>query len=63
MISVLDTCRLNLSFLFQVKDIIVSPELFSVQNGLLTPTFKNKRPQLRKFFAADVKKLYQLHEQ
>lgn len=42
----------------QVKDIYIFPELFSVENGLLTPTFKNKRPQLRKFFKQQVQELY-----
>ncbi|XP_054745214.1 long-chain-fatty-acid--CoA ligase 1-like [Anastrepha obliqua] len=32
----------------QVKDIYLHPDPFSVQNGLLTPTFKAKRPQLNK---------------
>lgn len=45
-------------FSFQVKDIYIFPELFSVENGLLTPTFKNKRPQLRKFFKQQVQELY-----
>ncbi|KAL4239460.1 Long-chain-fatty-acid--CoA ligase 5 [Mactra antiquata] len=45
-----------------VRDIILYPELFSVQNGLLTPTFKNKRPVLRKHFSADIKELYKKHE-
>ncbi|XP_045213523.2 long-chain-fatty-acid--CoA ligase 1-like isoform X2 [Mercenaria mercenaria] len=44
-----------------VKDIIIHPELFSVENGLLTPTFKNKRPQLRKFFKTQVQELYAKH--
>lgn len=44
-----------------VKDIVLYPELFSVQNGLLTPTFKNKRPQLRKFFSTKIKELYAKH--
>ncbi|XP_052771923.1 long-chain-fatty-acid--CoA ligase 5-like [Mya arenaria] len=44
-----------------VKDIIVYPELFSVDNGLLTPTFKNKRPNLRKFFKTQIQELYKKH--
>ncbi|KAK3598870.1 hypothetical protein CHS0354_008618 [Potamilus streckersoni] len=45
----------------QVKDIILHPELFSVENGLLTPTFKNKRPQLRTTFKSQIENLYKAH--
>lgn len=44
--------------LFQVKDIKLYPELFSVDNGLLTPTFKTKRNELGKFFADDIAQMY-----
>lgn len=42
----------------QVKDIYVYPELFSVENGLLTPTFKSKRHDLKKFFANEIVQMY-----
>jgi len=42
-----------------VKGIKLLPEDFSVENDLLTPTFKLKRPQLKKKFAADIDQLYQ----
>ncbi|XP_066429561.1 long-chain-fatty-acid--CoA ligase 1 isoform X1 [Eleutherodactylus coqui] len=42
----------------QVKDIVLHPELFSIQNGLLTPTLKAKRPELRKYFQAQIEELY-----
>ncbi|GMR46570.1 hypothetical protein PMAYCL1PPCAC_16765, partial [Pristionchus mayeri] len=35
----------------QVKDIYLEAELFSVENGLLTPTLKSKRNQLKTRFA------------
>jgi len=42
----------------QVKDIFVCSEPFSVENGLLTPTFKSKRPSLRKHFATQISDMY-----
>lgn len=42
----------------QVKDIYLHPDPFSVQNGLLTPTLKSKRPQLRKYFKPQLDDLY-----
>lgn len=44
--------------LLQVKDIVVYPEMFSIENGLLTPTLKAKRPELRKYFQAQIEELY-----
>ncbi|XP_013395506.1 long-chain-fatty-acid--CoA ligase 5 [Lingula anatina] len=43
----------------QVKDIFLYPELFSVENDLLTPTFKAKRPLLRKHFAKQIEEMYE----
>ncbi|XP_073498748.1 long-chain-fatty-acid--CoA ligase 1 isoform X4 [Phyllobates terribilis] len=42
----------------QVKDIVLHPEMFSIQNNLLTPTLKAKRPELRKYFHAQIEELY-----
>jgi len=42
----------------QAKQIHVHAELFSVENGLLTPTFKSKRPALRKHFAQQIEDMY-----
>lgn len=48
-----------LSFYFlQVANITLYPELFSLENNLLTPTFKNKRPVLRKKFQSVIDDLY-----
>lgn len=33
-------------------------EPFSAENGLLTPTFKMKRPEARKLLASDIEQLY-----
>ncbi|XP_069123934.1 long-chain-fatty-acid--CoA ligase 5-like isoform X1 [Argopecten irradians] len=42
----------------QVKDIHVFPELFSVENGLLTPTFKAKRNELKVYFKSEIEEMY-----
>lgn len=42
----------------QVKAVHLHPELFSVENGLFTPTFKLKRPQARAAFQADIDRMY-----
>ncbi|KAL0585171.1 hypothetical protein ABG067_005067 [Albugo candida] len=41
------------------KRIHLYPHLFSVENGLITPTFKLKRPQLRQFFQNEINAMYQ----
>jgi len=41
-----------------VKAIHLSPEPFSVENDLLTPTFKKRRPQLKKAFQSELDALY-----
>jgi len=42
----------------QVKDIHVHPDLFSVENGLLTPTFKTKRQEVSKIFSQQLDDMY-----
>ncbi|XP_030644198.1 long-chain-fatty-acid--CoA ligase 1a [Chanos chanos] len=42
----------------QVRDISLHPEMFSVQNGLLTPTLKAKRTELRDHFREQIDQLY-----
>ncbi|MBN3315417.1 ACSL6 ligase, partial [Atractosteus spatula] len=42
----------------QVKDIYIHNELFSIQNGLLTPTLKAKRSELREFFKEKIEHMY-----
>lgn len=43
---------------FQVKDIHIHKEMFSIQNGLLTPTLKAKRPELKEYFKMEIEQLY-----
>ncbi|XP_067672294.1 long-chain-fatty-acid--CoA ligase 5-like [Haliotis asinina] len=42
----------------QVKDIYIYPELFTVENGFITPSFKTKRPVLRKAFKKEIDEMY-----
>ncbi|XP_074865408.1 long-chain-fatty-acid--CoA ligase 6 [Carettochelys insculpta] len=42
----------------QVKAIYIHSDLFSVQNGLLTPTLKAKRRELRDYFKKQIEELY-----
>ncbi|XP_070544935.1 long-chain-fatty-acid--CoA ligase 1-like [Ptychodera flava] len=43
----------------QVKDIYLSAEQFTMENDLLTPTSKSKRPSLRKHFAEQIQAMYE----
>lgn len=42
----------------QVKDIHVYPVLFTIDNGLLTPTLKTKRPDCKKLFMPQIESMY-----
>uniref|UniRef100_A0A672S6S6 Arachidonate--CoA ligase n=1 Tax=Sinocyclocheilus grahami TaxID=75366 RepID=A0A672S6S6_SINGR len=42
----------------QVKDFYLHPEMFSVSNGLLTPTLKSKRVDLRRVFSEQIAQMY-----
>lgn len=43
----------------QVKDFYLHHELFSIENGLLTPTMKSKRNEIQKYFQAQIDQIYQ----
>jgi long-chain acyl-CoA synthetase len=43
----------------QVAAVHLTPDLFSVENGMMTPTFKLKRPQASAAFKADIAAMYQ----
>uniref|UniRef100_A0A8C0G0X5 Long-chain-fatty-acid--CoA ligase n=1 Tax=Chelonoidis abingdonii TaxID=106734 RepID=A0A8C0G0X5_CHEAB len=47
-----------LSFYTQVKDIYIHPEMFTIEQGLLTPTLKAKRTELSKYFQTQLEALY-----
>jgi len=42
----------------QVRAVVLSDELFTVENGLITPTFKLKRPQALARFKRDIETMY-----
>jgi long-chain acyl-CoA synthetase len=46
------------SLIFQVKDIHLSAVPFSIDNGLLTPTLKSKRPSLKAHYKAEIEQMY-----
>jgi len=48
----------SLTSLEKIKKVHLTAEPFSVQNDLITPTFKIKRPQARKAFAEPIKIMY-----
>jgi long-chain acyl-CoA synthetase len=42
----------------QIKSVYLDPNQFSVENEMMTPTFKLKRPQLQKYYQAQVDAMY-----
>ncbi|KAJ8380078.1 hypothetical protein SKAU_G00008560 [Synaphobranchus kaupii] len=42
----------------QVKDVYLHPEVFSVSNGLLTPTLKSRRVDIRRVFHEQISHMY-----
>ena len=49
--------------LLQVRDIYLHADPFTPENNLTTPTFKNKRPQLRRKFAEQITVMYNNNKQ
>lgn len=50
--------EMKLNSIEQVKAIHIDLNPFTVENGLLTPTLKSKRPQLRSYYNEIIKELY-----
>jgi long-chain acyl-CoA synthetase len=46
----------------QVRDIYMHSELFTVDNGLLTPTMKSKRNEIQKYFQSQIDVMYKTLE-
>ncbi|PAV66465.1 hypothetical protein WR25_22503 [Diploscapter pachys] len=42
----------------QVKDVFLCPDMFTVENDLLTPTLKSKRPKLKDHFRTQLQTMY-----
>ncbi|XP_061584896.1 long-chain-fatty-acid--CoA ligase 1 isoform X2 [Cololabis saira] len=42
----------------QVKDLYLHPEMFSIANGLLTPTLKSRRADIRRVFQEQLSSMY-----
>lgn len=42
----------------QVKDLHLHPETFSIANGLLTPTLKSRRADIRRVFQEQISSMY-----
>lgn len=42
----------------QVKAVHIHTEMFSIENGLLTPTMKAKRNEMRQYFRSQIDELY-----
>jgi len=52
--------ELGLKSFEQVKDIFLTATVFSVENNLLTPTFKLKRPQAKEFFLTEINQIIEV---
>jgi long-chain acyl-CoA synthetase len=48
----------SLTSLEKIKKVILTSTPFTVENDLITPTFKIKRAAAKKFFAPQIEKLY-----
>ena len=58
-IKYLSKCLREFPGYAQVRRVSLYLEPWSIENGLLTPTLKTKRPQLLKTFAEDIESMYE----
>ena len=56
--NVIKNVNKNLGHWEQVKTIELTPEIWSIENGLLTPTLKLKRKAIKEYFHTQYEKLY-----
>jgi len=54
-----ENSMLLISVFLQPKKIHLCSEMFTVENNLLTPTLKSKRPQLQQKFQEVLDKMYE----
>ncbi|OMJ90727.1 hypothetical protein SteCoe_6804 [Stentor coeruleus] len=53
--------KLGLSSVEQIRKIYLHPVMITPDSGLLTPTFKMKRKELREYFVNEIKQMYNEH--
>ncbi len=41
-----------------VGEVFLEPNIFTVENDLVTPTFKLKRPQLKNYYSKQIEEMY-----
>lgn len=46
----------------RVREVWLTLDPWTIENGLITPTMKLKRPELERRFAGDIRKLYAGHD-
>lgn len=44
--------------IFKIKDVYLHPEMFSVENNLLTATMKLKRNEIKNYFRKEIDTMY-----
>jgi long-chain acyl-CoA synthetase len=53
--------KLGLNSIEEVRKIYLHPVMITPDSGLLTPTFKMKRKELKEYFASEIKQMYEDH--
>ena len=60
LLKALEKMNQSLASYETVKNFVIAREEFTVENGLLTPTFKAKRSQVERLYSADIEAIYRL---